>query len=427
MKNFLANKHNVALSAYITDKNPYASPAQITTNGALTIIDNSDPSNHIEGLVPNSQSIFLDNLFLASGYGFSSYEYFESASYIINTYEGVITYIEDEINELRNKTFNLEYSYDVENKIDHVYNTYGWLKEYKKLNVKRTNTYTYLISLNTIYTPYINNIQLELREGKKINGQINQTNTYTDLTYNYFNINSKPTVQISLFINNDTSINDEDNTLTIKEKIKMNGPDLYINNEFVDLNKFNESGNLLTYTINPENINSNYNTQNLSLVCKNGDDIVYSYMFNDLIKWRYEMLPFNTEMINILSQLNIESILTFDNYEFSDNDFVLPNNIKNEILLFVHNNENNMVYLDDNTEIEFSGTGYKSNNSIFFTHDYILIKYNSIKIDFYFNNIKNNNWNYIELEDDNEDIYRLYQSPKRYIGKHKWIIKYNYE
>ena len=153
MKNFLANKHNIAVSAYITDKNP----SSITTNGALTIIDNSDPDQHIEGLVPNSYSIFLDNLFLASGYGFSSYNQFSDATYITNTYEGVISYIENEIDELRQKTFNLEYSYS-ENKIDKIYNTYGWLKEYKEINIDRTNTYTYTISLNTINDiPYITN------------------------------------------------------------------------------------------------------------------------------------------------------------------------------------------------------------------------------------------------------------------------------
>ena len=103
MKNFLANKHNVAVSAYITDLNP----SQITTNGALTIIDNSDPQNHIQGLVPNSYSIFLDKLFLATGYGFSSYYNFERASYVVSTYANAYSYILHTLDELSKKTFNL--------------------------------------------------------------------------------------------------------------------------------------------------------------------------------------------------------------------------------------------------------------------------------------------------------------------------------
>ena len=439
MKNFLANKHNVPVSAYITDLNP----TQITTNGALTIIDNSDPNpnNHIYGLVPNSYCIFLDNLFLASGYGFSSYNHFEKASYIINTYEGVITYIGDEINDLRNKTFNIEYSYEnSENKIDHVYNTYGWLKQYKEIDVYKSpeNNSTYIIQLKTIHTPYISDIQLELIGGKDIYGH--NDNNSTDLIYNYFDVNNSSHVQLSFTITDNSIIansqNGENDNISIKEKIIQNAPNLYINDEIVDFNKFEESGQLLTYYIDYENINSEYNTKDLSLVCKRDNDIVYSYTFNNLIKWRYKILPFNTEYINALSQLELSTIMAFDNYEFSDTGFDIQNisndtddnlTILNKLKSFIENNENSMVYLDDNTEIEFNGTGYKANNSIFFTHDYILVKYNTIKIDFYFNNIKNNNWNYIELNNDNNEIFRLYQSPRRYIGKHKWIIKYNYE
>ena len=415
MKNFLANKHNVALSAYITDKNP----SSITTNGALTIIDNSDPSQHIEGLVPNSYSIFLDNLFLATGYGFSSYSHFDKASYMINTYEGVISYIENEINDLRNKSFNVEYTY-VENKIDKVYNSYGWLTSYKQIDVSRKNSYTYTIFLDKIDTPYILDTKLEIIGGKDINGT--NANHSTDLTYNYFNVKESVNIQFSFIKNKPFD----------KENFTEASPELYFNGEEINFDDTINDSNI-TYikrSIEAPNINQN---QDITFVCKRGDDIIYSYTFVDAIKWRYQVLPFNTEKINALAQLDLNTILGFDNYDFSDEVFQNSinsnnNNVLNSIKEFIHNNEQNMVFLDDNTKIEYLGIGYRIPESgeynNYFSHDYILVKYNSIKIDFYFNGFKNNNWNYIEFNND-EDTYRLYQSPKRYIGKHIWEIKYN--
>ena len=418
MKNFLANKHNVAVSAYITDINP----SQITTNGALTIIDNSEPSQHITGLVPNSYSIFLDKLFLASGYGFASYNHFSKASYMINTYEGVISYIENEIDELRKKTFDLEYT-TPEVKLDKIYNSYGWLKEYKEIEVERDEIEDnkFNISLNVVDTPYITNMKLEIIGGKDINGENN--NNSTDLTYNYFDINSSAVVKFSFI--KDSSLD--------KSKYKETAPTIYFNDEEIDLDNTIDDGNI-TYikrTIEAPNINQ---TKDITIVCKNGNDIIYSYTFINAIKWRYSVLPFNTEKVNGLAQMNLTTILGFDNHDFSDESFNntindSQNTTLREIIGFTYANKDNMVYLDDETQIEYLGIGYRNPNdeeyNNYFSHDYILVKFNSIKIDFYFNGIKNNNWNYIEFNNDDNIKYRLYQSPKRYIGKHIWNIRYN--
>jgi len=420
MKNFLANKNNVAVSAYITDLNP----TQITTNGALTIIDNSDPNQHIQGLVPNSYNIFLDNLFLASGYGFSSYNHFNKATYLINTYNNVVSYIENEINDLRNNTFNIEFSYTTsENKIDKVYNSYGWLKEYKEIKVERTNSNSYTISLNTVNTPYISNVKLEIIGGKDINGE--NINNSTDLIYNYFNINNSAEVKLSFIKNN----------ILEKSKFGDTAPTIYFNDEVIDFsdNLVQDDNNLIYIIRNFEAPLTNQ-TKDLTFVCKHGEDIIYSYTFVDAIKWRYTILPFNTEKVNALTQINLTDVSGFDNHDFSDESFnnslnTSGNTVLDSIKLFIDNNESNMMYLDDNTEIEYLGIGYKmqSDNEYinYFTHDYVLVKYNSIKMDFYFNGIKNNNWNYIEFNHNNL-VYRLYQSPKRYIGKHTWNIRYNY-
>ena len=221
-------------------------------------------------------------------------------------------------------------------------------------------------------------------------------------------------------------------------QFKDNAPQLYLNNELINFGGDNsdiyDGGDdsdvcYIKKSIEAPNTNQ---TNDVTFVCKRDNDIIYSYTFTNAIKWRYQMLPFNTEKNNALIQLNLETILGIDNYDFSDisfnNTINTDENILNNLISFINQNENNMVFLDDNTEIEYLGIGYKiyqqGEYNNYFSHDYILVKYNSIKIDFYFNGFKNNNWNYIEFKVGDTD-YRLYQSPKRYIGKHIWNIKYN--
>ena len=60
-------------------------------------------------------------------------------------------------------------------------------------------------------------------------------------------------------------------------------------------------------------------------------------------------------------------------------------------------------------------------------HDYIVIDYNTDNLDFYFNNILNNGWKRILINLNGQKIYKIFQSPKRYMGKHTWNIKYRNE
>lgn len=432
MKDFLKNKHNVVVSTYITDKNP----SSITTNGALTIIDNSDPDNNIQGLVPNSYSIFLDKLFLASGYGFSSYNQFETALYVISSYDSAYSYVLNKFNEINDKTFDLEYSYqDLENKFDKVYNTYGWLKEYKKINVIRKNANSYIISLTKVENNYINNTGLEIIGGENIYGQkyTKTGNLLNDkennLKYNYFDLSYSAEIKFWFKRNNSNN----------KLEVINNAPQLYINNELIDFEDTNDGNDDISYIIRNLESPQTYKTQDITFICKRDDNIIYSYTFTNAIKWRYKILPFNTNTNNALKQLQLTTILALDNYNFNNTGFDSSiddgNFILEDISSFIQNSLDNMIYLDDNTEIEFSGIGYQyditndeNKQTInYFPYDYILVQYNTIKNDFYFNGIKNNSWNYIEFDYGQLGTYRLYQSPQRYIGKHTWTIKYNYE
>ena len=442
MRDFLANKHNVAVSAYITDKIPSA----IQTNGALTIIDNTDPNNgNITGLVPNTHNIFLDNTFLAAGYGFSSYNQSYIASYIVNTNEGAIYWLVNEIDKIHNQEFNLKYSYaNSENKIDKVYNSYGWLKEYKKIDVinsSEDNTST--IKLSTVKTNYINDIQLKIIGGKNLYGESPTTGIVTrDLNYNYFDIGDTAQIEIDFIKGGNEGGGDD--------SFKETAPSIYLSGEEgnITLEYTNSDNNISYFYIGrnygpnqsaPNTYGSRYDNKDISIICKRHDDIVYSYTFIKALKWRHKILPFNTELISlfdysdtITGNSNISLIYALDNSIFTNSLVINANQLdwySNLSIFnsFIKNNINDAMFLDDETNIEYSGLGYKYNNIIYYAHDYFIIESGIDHLDFYFNGIKTNNWNYIEFTDNDGKSYRLYQSAQRYVGKHTWTIKYRDE
>ena len=426
MKDFLIRKNNVNVSAYITDLNP----SQITTNGALTIIDNSDPSNNIVGLPPNSYSLFLDNLFLASGYGFSSYLEYNKASYIVSTYSGVYSYIINELDKLNNNSIVLKYSYS-DNKIDKDYTTYGWLKRYKTLDINRLSNTSYEFKLtNHDNLGFINNIQL----------------------YSYVNnqkiedyVNVGDTVQIYLNLYKSVKNNSKDSD------IAYYAPDITFNGETINFKDSNDPYSInssitnndsyccITRSIDNSNNNNNiiYN-KDFELVCSINNDVVYHHIFKNAIKWRYKILPFNTNILNLLhmnGNINFSNLLkTLDTYKFSDTNFN-SSNINSGLISLMDNIINNdnltdisdkMIFLDDDCHIEFEGNMYHNDDIYSPSYDYFIIESGTYNFDFYFNDIKNNNWNYIIFSYNNK-YYRLYQSPQKYIGKHIWKIKFNYE
>ena len=439
MRNFLANKNNVAVSAYITDKNPYANPAQITTNGAITIIDNSDYSQNIDGLVPNTYSIFLDNLFLASGYGFSSYNNYEKASYIINTNEGAINWIVNEINDIHNQPFDLELDQNADKKINKIYNTYGWLKEYTEIKIEQPNldnNFKHIIKLNKQDTCFISEINVEVIGGKNL--QMESSDDLNDLSFNYFEIGETATVHVNFIKGN--------NSVAEPSFFHETAPEIYLNvtNEdtkqiILNSDNIENNGNLLYFA---NNYSSDvFANKDLSLTFKRHDDIIYDYTFKNILKWRYKILPFHTERVNLFGGLDTSYIYALDYYNFSDVSFTIndvnnqsnsnsidsitPNTLSN-LYKFINDNLNNSIYLDDEMGIEFSGFGYNKDGINNYIHDYFVIEKGVDDLEFYFNGIKNNHWNYFEFSLNNKD-YRLYQSPQRYIGKHTWTIKYNYE
>jgi len=444
MRNFLANKNNVAVSAYITDKHPSA----ITTNGALTIIDNSEPSQNITGLVPNSYSIFLDNLFLASGYGFSSFEQFEKASYVVSSYANAYSYILNELDLLHNKSFTLEFDENSDNKIDEVYNTYGWLKEYKEIVIRQSENIAnnYTISLNTVSTCYINKIYLEIIGGQNL--EMQSSIDKKDLSFNYFEVGKQATVKINFVKENNTAGDSvlfyKTAPLTYLNVTYLNIPDknseiIFSNIGDTDEELVNNNNKLINnsnrFYISRAFTCNEFENKDLSLIFTRHDDIIYNYTFKNILKWRYKILAFNTNKINIFTSLDINTIYALDNYPFSNTtiDIVSFESLQQGsssqyFFEFVENNLDNAIFLDDEMTIEFLGLGYNKGDTIYYMHDYIIVESGIVNFDFYFNGIKNNHWNYLEFEIENTTKkYRIYQSPQRYIGKHTWTIKYNYE
>lgn len=413
MKDFLVRKNNVAVSAYITDLNP----SQITTNGALTIIDNSDPSNNIVGLPPNTYSLFLDNLFLASGYGFSSYNEYNKASYVVSTYSGVYSYIINELDKLNNNSIVIKYSY-TDNKIDKDYTTYGWLKRYKTLDITKLSNTSYEFKLtNHDNLGFINDIQLySYSNGKQIE--------------NYANVGD--TVQIYLNLYKSTRTRQKDNDIIAY------APNIKFNGETIDLSDVSNVTNADSYfyiTRTVDNIDNTNNTiynKDFELVCSRNNEIVYQHTFKNAIKWRYKILPFNTSVLNLLftsGNVNYSDLLkSLDSYKLSDINFNIMyitdglNSLMNNMNEFA----DKMVYIDDDCNIEFEGYMYRNGDLYDSSYDYFIIEAGIYDFDFYFNDIKNNNWNYITFG-HNDKSYRLYQSPQKYIGKHIWKIKYKYE
>ena len=428
MKDFFINKHNTNFSTYITD----ISPNLNTTNGALTIVDNNYP-NIIDGLVPNTNNIFLDNIFIAGGYGFASIEDYNKASYLITTYNDSYIYLLNEINKINNLRFNLEYTYETsENILDKKYNKYGFITSYKYLDVYNNDNNTYTISLKEKDTKYIDNIDFKIIKSEDEQNNI----TFSDT--NFIEIGQTTTLcYLFTRFNNNGNIDD----------LNQSTGDIYINDYKIDLlndfynieNELNVYNNDLIYKSSLRF--DKYHNEDINLVCKRNDEIVYSYTYKNFLKWRYTALPFNTKKLSILintlsenSQNMLRSIYVFDRYNFNDINFdensVEINNAIADIFEFVENNYDNMsIFLDDETNIEFLGDGYIYNDDSVYMHDYIVVRLetsNYPEFDFYLNNILNNGWNSLLINYGNVQ-YKIFQSPQKYIGKHTWTIKYRYD
>ena len=417
MKDFLLNKNQSNFSAYISDLNP----TLITTNGALTIIDNSDPNHHIEGLVHNSYNIFLDNLFLASGYGFASYTDFSNAAYLVNTYSDSYRYILDQIENFKESTFDLKYSYnETENELANIYNTYGCLTSYKYITIEKNNSLlnSYIINLNEYNTKYIDNIQFKLIDHEDDQGNI------------IFKNDSFVEVGDSVILCYIFSKYNQNGTLN---EIIETSPQFVVNNELVDLSN-GETNDNNEIIIRSSLQKFRYHNEDINLICKRDNNIIYSYTYKNFIKWRYRIFAFNTPLLSILlNDIQLKNIYNIDKYNFDDSDFNINSNNSDFIQAYgafidfiVTNFDNYSIFLDDQTNIEFLGDGYLYNDEWIYMHDYIVIQQNIDNIDFYFNNIMNNGWKRITIE-SNGKIYKIFQSPQRYMGKHTWNIRYRNE
>jgi len=392
MKDFLRQKHNVEVSAYITDLNP----SQITTNGAFTIIDNSDPSNNIDGLPTNSYCLFLDDQFLASGYGFSSFSYYEKSTYIASTFSGIYSYIINELDNLHNNTITLNYSYNSYNIIDKEYSTYGWVKRYKKLEIERVDNTKYDVKLTTVDCPYVNNIILNCN----INSEDDECTYIAPI-----DSNSISSVSVKLKLHKSAGNGD----------ITALAPEIIFNGEPIDLNNTEIIRNI-------ERQNQTIFNKDLELICKRDNDVVYSYTFKNAIKWRYRMLPLNLES-NVDDNIK-NNLRNLNNHRFSD--ISDSESVKSSVSYFITKFKNDFIYLDDTNDIEFNGIQYQYNNLIESSYDYIIIEGENHDVDFYLNNIKTNNWSHILISDNNKN-YIIYQSPQKYIGVHTWKVCCKYE
>jgi len=409
MNDYLKQRNNTYISGQLTD-----TVSVINSTGAITIVENKYDNN---GLVPNSYSIFLDKLFLASGYGFSSYSDYANAAYVINSYNYIFSYLSDEIHKAKDNNFIFKYSYSTENKFSELYNAYGSLISYKYFNVKFDEETPNSYELELLY-------KSQQYKSPEYFDKINLTYYYGDdnETERIFmnEIFAEPTASISVcysFSRKSVNILKLENDL-----------DIYINNNLINYDRNSNESLKGIYQYNASNI---IQSKDLDIQTYRNNALLYHQVYKNAIKWRYKVMPFNgsinNHVYNVFNQLTLQEFDSFNSIFFNNSDALTlldSVNASDSFNKIIQNYSNDFVYLDDQLNIEFLGDCYTINNELKYCHDYIIVK-GIVDLVFYSNGFENNNWGkYIMTYSG--DQYTIYQSPQKYIGSHTWTIKYKY-
>ena len=416
MDNYLKSLHQSYVFAYILDYQP---PKTLVDHGVMTIVDNND--NKISYLL-SYYGFYIDNVFIAGGHGFRNFEDIQKAKDIIDNFDNIQDEISENFTKLYNKktvfefngteTFqNGDHPVDL-NILSPEYNSYNYITSYKYFkvdeidNVPNPLDYKYTLSIHTQNDlRYIENINIEPNNGD--NQSIDVENINATNTQKY---------KVKLTINQNTSSNiiqeNEDLKLYLYSRISEERK----NDEI----KYNtEASNIvLSYEFNKP-INSFDDDLILELrkssAEPNEENVVYSYIIHNFLKWqdKFTMYPISGD--NILENIN--------NYNFRDTNTDLNStstDINTTFKTLVNNifQNSRLINVDTSNEIELE---FSSNTPVY---DYLIFRNQYTNIEFYFNGLQSHNW-VCESIDINSKTYYIRQSPQKYVGNHTWKIKIN--
>lgn len=399
MNDYLSTLSNAYFSSYVSNVIPGTIDNDVKTFGALTIVDNT--AENILSLIPGSLNVFVDDVFIASGYGFTNLRDYNTTSYLISTYNDVYNDIINRIEEVDNKSFSLEYSYqDYTNRFDTEYNGYGFLTSYKYLKLSYDSEYnSYNISAEMIN---------DLGFIKNINVSKNSANPefaeYTRDVQDNFNVDVSLNIYKQEIYNWDSA------------SIKLN--DTYMPRAAT------------THTFSFIKPNGKYD-DDLKVECYVDDTLKFSYVYSDYLKWRdkFGYFPVTSDTTSA------------DNNKFKNSSYL---NFRDTTLNFENDQnsqdiKNGITALDAivrriSTRGESFFEPYPTDNVITFNYgsdpmyDFLVFTTNYQNVEFYYNGIRSNNWKCKErtvLDDNNNVIGTVYiwQSPQRYVGEHSWTVR----
>jgi len=414
MNTHLQSLNNSYVFAYIINYRPLQ---QLTDTGTMTIVDNSESTIN---LFPSEYGFFIDNIFIAGGYGFRTNEELRNTMSVISNFDNFKEELHNTLENLSSKKTLFSFkgttissiNGEVQNQniLSPEYNTYNFITSYKYLkltgeNVEDSMDYRYTLSMN-------------LQEDIRYIDDISISNNNQDEA-DSIEINANNSVNIDKFnIRLDILQNTSNNIIKYNSDIK-----LYLYSKIGENYKQQEIE--LTNTQNttkyiefekPENSFTDDLILELRKPGENpGDEnIIYSYSIPNLLKWEDKFVIFPTNDENIDEMYNV--------YNFRDTNTDLSDpECYNIYLTLISNNfvEEKYISLNNNDIIELE---FSSNTP---SYDYIIFRNNYSNIEFYFNGLQSKNWEVKRIQRADEHYFYIWQSPQKYVGHHTWKIKIN--
>lgn len=410
MNSHLQSLHQSYVFAYILNYQP---PASSSDNGVMTIVDNSE--NNVTSLL-SQYGFYIDNVFIAGGYGFKTLEDLQKAQDVANDFENFTYNLNNALKDLSNKQtiFVFKGTEEAEigsqevnlNILSPEYNTYNYITTYQyfklteETNLNASNI-KYILSLKTQSDiRYVDNINIINN-----NDDENDVIEIEDLT----TVNAqKYKIKVNIHQNTSSNILQYNDDLNIYVYSKVNEefkdtPITLTNTENISKDiEFNRpaSGFIDDLVIEIRKPGANVGEEN----------VIYSYIIHDFLRWQDKFIIYPTPGTDALTQYN--------KYNFRDTDTdINDSNCYSIYQQLIQDNfiEDNYINADTNNEIELN---FSSNIPCY---DYIIFR-NQYDLEFYFNGLQSHNWVYETITVGSQQYY-IWQSPQRYIGNHTWKIK----
>ena len=387
MNTTLSKLNNIPVSTYITNLDPINHKNLLNSYGSLIVADNSE--NNITNM-SSYYGIYVDNVFVAGGYGFKTFEEYSKS---LQDSEYLNKDIKKEIEDLKKRIGNEEFGFNSNITKSHIisaeYNTYGFICEYKWFQFQDigNNTYTFNIN-NPSSVKKISNIYIRPTNEGHVEYDNDQAPFNYSVTLEYDNLSDWPQYNADLSI--------------------------YVNSE--KINPINPATTTVSKVIQKEN-GKFYKDLTLEIKNKN-NKIVYSYFIPKFAKWegKFIAVPDASKGLDV-SKYDNTIYLNFRDTGFTwtppATDTTTLNQISNLDELFSKYTEYRYFEFGEEFEVTFnSGTTP--------LYDYLIFDKIYQNIEFYFNGIKSNNW-YMEIRNGKY----IWQSPQPYLGQHTWKIKIN--